>query len=155
MYSFYIEAFELSSTCVYYMFCSCFILILVCISWKIGFRNLINNFWNSRRNGKSGVVRKANCALIIAVYGKQHLKLNQYRGRWLVLRPKGTITGVTSAHASVDKTVQWHVLSPQHHNDPTLGVYIIDRYTYYALEFLEGVTPDSKKTMGQFVSNKL
>lgn len=30
-------------------------------------------------------------------------------------------------------------------------MYIIDRYTYYALEFLEKVTPDSKKTMGEFV----
>lgn len=40
----------------------------------------------------------------------------------------------------------------QHHVDPAIGVYIIDRYTYYALEFLEKVTPDSKKTMGEFVS---
>ena len=31
------------------------------------------------------------------------------------------------------------------------GVYIIDRYTYYALEFLEGVDRGSKKTMGQFL----
>lgn len=31
------------------------------------------------------------------------------------------------------------------------GVYIIDRYTYYALEFLEGVERGSKKTMGQFL----
>ena len=36
--------------------------------------------------------------------------------------------------------------------DPAIGVYIIDRYTYYALDFLEKVTPDSKKTMAQFVS---
>ena len=35
--------------------------------------------------------------------------------------------------------------------DPAIGVYIIDRYTYYALDFLEKVTPDSKKTMAQFV----
>jgi phosphatidylinositol glycan class K len=40
----------------------------------------------------------------------------------------------------------------QHHVDGAIGVYIIDRYTYYALEFLEKVTKDSKKTMGQFVS---
>ena len=40
----------------------------------------------------------------------------------------------------------------QHHVDSSIGVYVIDRYTYYALEFLEKVTPDSKKTMGQFVS---
>ena len=36
--------------------------------------------------------------------------------------------------------------------DPAIGVYVIDRYTYYALEFLERVEPGSKKTMGQFVS---
>ena len=35
--------------------------------------------------------------------------------------------------------------------DPSIGVYIIDRYTYYALEFLETVTQDSKKTMGEFL----
>lgn len=40
----------------------------------------------------------------------------------------------------------------QHHVDPAIGVYIIDRFTYYALEFLERVTPDSKKTLAQFVS---
>ena len=40
----------------------------------------------------------------------------------------------------------------QHHVDPAIGVYVIDRYTYYALEFLESVKPGSKKTMGQFVS---
>lgn len=43
----------------------------------------------------------------------------------------------------------------QHHVDPSIGVYVIDRYTYYALEFLETVTPGSKKTMGQFVSQTL
>ena len=30
--------------------------------------------------------------------------------------------------------------SLSHHVDPAIGVYIIDRYTYYALEFLETVT---------------
>lgn len=39
----------------------------------------------------------------------------------------------------------------QHHVDPAIGVYIIDRYTYYALEFLERVRPDSKKTLAEFV----
>ena len=29
--------------------------------------------------------------------------------------------------------------SLSHHVDPAIGVYIIDRYTYYALEFLERV----------------
>lgn len=42
----------------------------------------------------------------------------------------------------------------QHHVDPSIGVYVIDRYTYYALEFLETVNPGSKKTMAQFVSQK-
>ncbi|PVD21516.1 hypothetical protein C0Q70_17314 [Pomacea canaliculata] len=43
--------------------------------------------------------------------------------------------------------------SLSHHVDPALGVYVIDRYTYHALEFLEGVKPGSKKTVGQFVSS--
>ena len=43
-------------------------------------------------------------------------------------------------------------LSSQHHVDPAIGVYVIDRYTYHALEFLERVTPTSKKTMDEFVS---
>ncbi|KAK7094616.1 GPI-anchor transamidase-like [Littorina saxatilis] len=41
--------------------------------------------------------------------------------------------------------------SLSHHVDPALGVYVIDRYTYHALEFLEGVNPGSSKTMGQFL----
>ena len=40
----------------------------------------------------------------------------------------------------------------QHHLDPAIGVYIIDRYTYYALDFLEKVEPSSSKTLGEFVS---
>lgn len=40
----------------------------------------------------------------------------------------------------------------QHHVDPAIGVYIIDRYTYYALNFLEKVEPSSTKTLGEFVS---
>lgn len=43
------------------------------------------------------------------------------------------------------------IIFSQHHVDPAIGVYIIDRYTYYALEFLEKVTPDSKKSMGEFL----
>lgn len=38
--------------------------------------------------------------------------------------------------------------------DPAIGVYIIDRYTYYALNFLEKVEPSSTKTLGEFVSFK-
>ena len=41
--------------------------------------------------------------------------------------------------------------SLSHHVDPAIGVYIIDRYTYYALEFLEKVERNSKKTMGEFL----
>merc|ERR1719464_582970 len=41
--------------------------------------------------------------------------------------------------------------SLSHHVDPSIGVYIIDRYTYYALEFLERVEPNSSKTMGDFL----
>lgn len=42
--------------------------------------------------------------------------------------------------------------SLSHHVDPSIGVYMIDRYTYYALEFLENVQVNSQKTMGEFVS---
>jgi len=42
--------------------------------------------------------------------------------------------------------------SLSHHVDPSIGVYIIDRFTYYALEFLEKVTADSKHTLQQFLS---
>ncbi|KAJ1530757.1 hypothetical protein ONE63_005611 [Megalurothrips usitatus] len=41
--------------------------------------------------------------------------------------------------------------SLSHHVDPAIGVYIIDRYTYYALDFLERVEPDSTKTLGEFL----
>jgi len=40
--------------------------------------------------------------------------------------------------------------SLSHHVDPDIGVYVIDRFTYYALEFLERVTPNSKSTLGEF-----
>lgn len=43
--------------------------------------------------------------------------------------------------------------SLSHHGDPTIGVYIIDRYTYYALEFLEKVNMTSSKSVGQFLSD--
>ena len=42
--------------------------------------------------------------------------------------------------------------SLSHHGDPTIGVYVIDRYTYYALEFLEKVQMDNKKSLAQFLS---
>ncbi|XP_064547307.1 putative GPI-anchor transamidase [Drosophila montana] len=41
--------------------------------------------------------------------------------------------------------------SLSHHVDPSIGVYMIDRYTYYALEFLEKVQPFSKRTIGEFL----
>lgn len=40
--------------------------------------------------------------------------------------------------------------SLSHHVDPAIGVYVIDRYTYYALEFLETVKPQSTKTLAEF-----
>jgi len=52
------------------------------------------------------------------------------------------ILGVASSKVGQD--------SLSHHVDPALGVYVIDRYTYYALEFLENVRPGSKKTMANF-----
>ena len=43
--------------------------------------------------------------------------------------------------------------SLSHHGDPTIGVYIIDRYTYYALDFLEKISINSSKSLGQFLSD--
>lgn len=40
--------------------------------------------------------------------------------------------------------------SLSHHVDPNIGVYIIDRFTYYALDFLEKVSPNSKSSMAEF-----
>ncbi|OQV15853.1 GPI-anchor transamidase [Hypsibius exemplaris] len=37
--------------------------------------------------------------------------------------------------------------SYSHHHDTSIGVYVIDRYTYYALEFLEKITQTSKKSL--------
>lgn len=49
--------------------------------------------------------------------------------------------------------------SLSHHVDHTIGVYIIDRYTYYILEYLEKVLPDSNHTLQVsfdfFLCNKL
>ncbi len=36
--------------------------------------------------------------------------------------------------------------------DSSIGVHVIDRWTYYALEFLERVNSGSKATLRQFVS---
>src|SRR5699024_10530762 len=44
--------------------------------------------------------------------------------------------------------------SLSHHGDPSIGVYVIDRYTYYVLEFLEKYQPQSdggKTTLGHFM----
>ncbi len=35
--------------------------------------------------------------------------------------------------------------------DSAIGVHIIDRWTYYALEFLEKVTSSSQSTLADFV----
>ncbi|KAH9641160.1 hypothetical protein HF086_013017 [Spodoptera exigua] len=40
----------------------------------------------------------------------------------------------------------------EHHVDSAIGVYIIDRYTYYVLQFLENVHPNSKRTMSEFLA---
>ncbi|XP_055389115.1 uncharacterized protein LOC129618390 [Condylostylus longicornis] len=40
--------------------------------------------------------------------------------------------------------------SYSHHEDNAIGVPIIDRFTYYALHFLEGLTPQSNATLQQF-----
>ncbi|XP_041370225.1 GPI-anchor transamidase-like [Gigantopelta aegis] len=53
------------------------------------------------------------------------------------------ILGVASSKIGED--------SLSHHVDPALGVYVIDRYTYHALEFLERVKPGGKQTMADFL----
>jgi phosphatidylinositol glycan class K len=40
--------------------------------------------------------------------------------------------------------------SLSHHIDANIGVYVIDRFTYYALDFLENVRPTSKHTLTDF-----
>ncbi|XKL60169.1 hypothetical protein PGB90_001185 [Kerria lacca] len=42
--------------------------------------------------------------------------------------------------------------SLSHHVDPAIGVYIIDRYTFFALRFLEKVQPDSSLNMSSFLA---
>ncbi|XP_070582167.1 GPI-anchor transamidase-like isoform X2 [Ptychodera flava] len=39
--------------------------------------------------------------------------------------------------------------SLSHHVDPAIGVYIIDRFTYYLLDFLEKVQPTSQNSLGE------
>lgn len=52
------------------------------------------------------------------------------------------IIAVGSSHIGED--------SLSHHGDPTIGVYVIDRYTYYALEFLEKINLNSSATLKDF-----
>ncbi|CAB3983277.1 GPI-anchor transamidase-like [Paramuricea clavata] len=39
--------------------------------------------------------------------------------------------------------------SLSHHSDPEIGVYVVDRYTYYVLQFLERVEPNSRVTIDE------
>lgn len=43
--------------------------------------------------------------------------------------------------------------SYSHHGDLDVGVAVIDRFTYYNLEFLEGIDKNSKTTMGDLISS--
>jgi phosphatidylinositol glycan class K len=43
--------------------------------------------------------------------------------------------------------------SYSHHLDPSIGVPVIDRWTYYALDFFERVTAQSTATMAQFLAS--
>uniref|UniRef100_A0A095CFK1 Putative GPI-anchor transamidase n=1 Tax=Schistosoma haematobium TaxID=6185 RepID=A0A095CFK1_SCHHA len=38
----------------------------------------------------------------------------------------------------------------QLHSDREIGTYVSDRYSYYAFQFLESVTPSSKRTLYDF-----
>ena len=40
----------------------------------------------------------------------------------------------------------------KHHMDHSIGVYVIDRFTYHTLEFLETVNQNSRKTIYDLVS---
>lgn len=40
----------------------------------------------------------------------------------------------------------------QHHNDPDIGVSVIDSFTHYILQYLEGLESDSQATLQEFVS---
>lgn len=51
-----------------------------------------------------------------------------------------------------DSIISFSTVFVQHHMDNGIGVHIIDRWTYYALEFLEKVRPGSKATLQDFVS---
>lgn len=42
--------------------------------------------------------------------------------------------------------------SLSHHGDPTIGVYVIDRYTFHALEFLENININSTKSLAAFLA---
>ena len=53
---------------------------------------------------------------------------------------------------SLSHLYEFSLLFVQHHEDPAIGVHVIDRYTYYVLQFLEGITPHSKNTIGELVS---
>eukprot|EP00027_Filamoeba_sp_ATCC50430_P009082 CAMPEP_0168559776 /NCGR_PEP_ID=MMETSP0413-20121227/10707_1 /TAXON_ID=136452 /ORGANISM="Filamoeba nolandi, Strain NC-AS-23-1" /LENGTH=259 /DNA_ID=CAMNT_0008591033 /DNA_START=251 /DNA_END=1027 /DNA_ORIENTATION=+ len=43
--------------------------------------------------------------------------------------------------------------SYSHHNDPNLGLSVIDRWTYYTLDFLENVNHDSNRTIHDLFSS--
>jgi phosphatidylinositol glycan class K len=43
--------------------------------------------------------------------------------------------------------------SYSHHGDLDVGVAVIDRFTYYNLEFLEGITKNSKQTMADLIAS--
>uniref|UniRef100_A0A915KS31 GPI-anchor transamidase n=1 Tax=Romanomermis culicivorax TaxID=13658 RepID=A0A915KS31_ROMCU len=42
--------------------------------------------------------------------------------------------------------------SLSHHVDHSIGVYIIDRYPYYILEYLEKVQPNTNRTLQEFLN---
>ena len=44
------------------------------------------------------------------------------------------------------------LINLQYESDQQIGVHVIDSWTYYALEFLNTVTPNGRATMQQFVS---
>lgn len=51
-----------------------------------------------------------------------------------------------------DRTDDGSLPHSQHQPDPAIGVHLMDRYTFYVLEFLEEINPASQTNMNDLVS---
>ena len=98
--------------------------------------------------------------------GQDSFSVRKWCGKWEISSLISFTLLVRLIDWSIDWLIDWSArnsflvrevfLSPyltllQHHHDTSIGVYVIDRYTYYALEFLEKVTMASKKSLHDLV----